>query len=108
MLDLSASADALDGDVVRRIEKCHLGTLALHKLLERCGTARVVANELMLSELPKIAPPCDRLAGRNGAIDGVCRIRCGGFEVCKQHVDFGGLKARNRHIEIVGGEQLGQ
>ena len=108
MLDSSTADDAPDAHIVRRIKEGHSRTLSAHEAIEVIAIARVAAQKAMIAELPKVSRPADHLSRPPGAVHGVGRIRAVLLEIADDLVDFDGLEARDRDVEILIDEELGE
>src|SRR6266508_3198820 len=62
----------------------------------------------MVAELPKVSRLADHLSRLPGAVHGVGRVCAIRLKVGDNLVDFDGLKARDRNVEILIDEELGE
>ena len=108
MLDPTTADDAPDTHVVRWIEKGHRRAFPTHEAIEVLAIARVAAQKAMIAELPKIFRPADHLSRLPGAVHGVGRIRAVLLEIADDLVDFDGLEARDRNVQLFIDEELSQ
>src|SRR5215207_10387736 len=100
MLHSSAADDAPDAHIVRRIEKGHRGALSAQEAIEVIAIARVAAQKSMVAEVPKVSRLADHASRLPGAVHGVGRVRTIRLKVGDNLIDFDGLEARDRNVEL--------